>query len=142
MNREQFQTYIDHFNNKRYDAVVSYFAPDVTVEYNDDGTYSGPPARTLRGRDEFMANYKKLHSHTREYLELGFFMACDDMMLVELWTEFHTFQDSPPGPGLVRKKGDILVTTNWVLYNMEGDKMKRIRIAHFRVHDPKMAKYK
>ena len=33
MKREQFLEYIDHFNNKRYDAVTSYFAP----------TYGGVP---------------------------------------------------------------------------------------------------
>lgn len=33
MNREQFLEYVDHFNKKRYDAVTSYFAPDITVEY-------------------------------------------------------------------------------------------------------------
>jgi len=27
-----------------------------------------------------------------------------------------------------------------VLYNMEREKMKRIRIAHFRLHDPKSAR--
>ena len=31
--------------------------------------------------------------------------------------------------------------TNWVLYNLEREKMKRIRIAHFRLDDPKLAKF-
>ncbi len=30
--------------------------------------------------------------------------------------------------------------TNFVLYNFEGEKMKRIRIAHFRMHDPRSAR--
>ena len=33
MNRAQFEEYVDHFNNKRYGARVSYFCPDVTIEY-------------------------------------------------------------------------------------------------------------
>ena len=33
MNRAQFEECVDHFNNKRYDALVSYFCPDDTIEY-------------------------------------------------------------------------------------------------------------
>jgi hypothetical protein len=142
MDRAGFLKYIDHFNHRRYDAVTGYFAPDITVEYYDDGSYSGPPARTLHGRDEFTASYKSLHEHTREVLELGDFIASGNLMFVELWTEFHTFQDSPPNyPRAPKKKGEVLVTTNWVLYTMKGDVMQHIRIAHFRVHDPKLAKF-
>ena len=38
------------------------------------------------------------------------------------------------------KKGDVIIMTNWVIYTLEGEKIKRIRIAHFRMHDPKEAK--
>ncbi len=33
MNKQDFLTYFDHFNNKRYDEVAKYFASDATVEY-------------------------------------------------------------------------------------------------------------
>lgn len=142
MNREQFLEYMDHFNNKRYDKVVSYFAPDITVEYFDAGRGSQIPANTLHGREEFAAFYKSLHTHTREVLELRDFMADGDLMFVELYTEFHTFQDAPVDSSPPRRrKGDINLMTNWVLYNMKGNIMKHIRIAHFRNHDPKTAKY-
>jgi hypothetical protein len=143
MNRAQYQVYVDHFNNKRYEPLVSYFAPDITVEYYDDATYKSPPARTLYGRDGFIANYKALHEHTKEVLEVGDFMVHDKLMFVELYTEFLTFRDPPTGFRGDFKKGDVRIMTNWVIYNLdENDKMKRIRIAHFRMHDPKTAKYK
>lgn len=143
MNREQFLEYIDHFNNKRYDKVTSYFAPDITVEYFDDGFSMQFPARTLHGSDEFEMNYKSLHAHTREILELGDFISQGEMIFAELYTEFHTFRDAPESSGRMRKKGDIVIMTNWVMYNLDADgKMKRIRIAHFRNHDPETAKYK
>ena len=140
MNREQFLEYVAHFNNKRYDAVTGYFAPDVTVEYYDSAVYSGTPARTLHGAHAFIDHYKALHEHTREGLELGAFMSAGDLMFVELYTEFHTFRDPPADSGRSWKKGDITIMTNFVLYNFERGKMKRIRIAHFRMHDPKMAR--
>ena len=139
MNREQFLEYIDHFNNKRYDAVTSYFAPDVTVEYSSHFR-AGTEAATLHGRQEFIDWYKNLHAYVREALELGDFMTDGRLLLVELYTEFHCFKDMPPDSGLPLKKGDVSVMTNWVLYNLEGDKMKRIRIAFFREHDPASAR--
>lgn len=140
MNRDQYLEYIDHFNNKRYDAVTSYFAPDVTVEYFTNPGDLSTPARTLHGRQEFIDSYKALHEHVREALELGDFMVNDNLLFAELYTEFHCFKDFPNFLGRTLKKGDVAVMTNWVLYNLEGGKMKRIRIAHFRMHDPKLAK--
>ena len=143
MNREQYQEYVDHFNNKRYDDVTSYFAPDITVEYFDNAYGPQFPARTLHGLEEFAANYKALHEHTREVLELGDFIESGNLVFAELYTEFHTFAEASGGSGQAGwKKGDVTIMTNWVMYTMEGDKMKRIRIAHFRNHDPETAKYK
>jgi hypothetical protein len=141
MNREQYQEYVDHFNAKRYDKVTGYFAPDITVEYYDNADPNGPPARTLHGAKEFQESYHALHAHTREVLELGDFWSDGKLLFAELWTEFHTFKDAPPDYRLARKKGDVVIMTNWVMYNLEGGKMKRIRIAHFRNHDPKLAKF-
>ena len=141
MNREQYLEYVDHFKNMRYDKVTSYFDPNITVEYYDNAHSPQVPARTLHGREEFVANYKSLHEHTREVLELGYFMTDGKLLFVELYTEFHTFKDAPASFGRPWKKGDINIMTNWVIYDIEGDKMKRIRIAHFRNHDPRTAKY-
>lgn len=141
INREQFIEYVDHFNNKRYDAVTSYFAPDVTVEYSSHFAKPGTLGVTLHGRQEFIDWYKNLHRYVREVMELGDFLADDNLLLAELYTEFHCFKDTPPAVGLNLKKGDVSIMTNWVLYNLEGDKMKRIRIAFFRTHDPASAKF-
>jgi hypothetical protein len=145
VNREAFLKYIDHFNNKRYNEAVSYFAPDVTIEYFDNaifkGGYSLPPAKTLHGPQEFIKNYKELHEYVDEKLEVGVSMINDKHVFVELWTEFYCFKDPPPGHYLQYRKGDLVVMTNWVLYDLENDKFKRIRIAHFRMHDPKLTKF-
>jgi hypothetical protein len=140
MNRREFEKYIAHFNNKRYKELTGYFAPDVTVEYYDNATYSGPPARTLHGAKEFLNHYAALHDHTREKLEIGAFIAKGDLLFVELYTEFHTFKDPPADSGRTWKAGDVTIMTNFILYNFEGGKMKRIRIAHWRMHDPKEAR--
>jgi hypothetical protein len=140
MNRQQFLEYVDRFNRKQYDLVTGYFTPDVTVEYYDNATYTGTPARTLHGAKDFIAHYHALHDHTREAMELGAFLSTDQWMFVELYTEFHTFKDPPADSGRTWKKGDVTVMTNFVLYDMENEKFKRIRIAHFRMHDPATAR--
>ena len=74
---------------------------------------------------------------------MGAFISRGKQLFVELYTEFHTFKDSPAGGGQGWKKGNITIMTNWVLYDLDDKgKMKRIRIAHFRNSDPKTAKYK
>ena len=142
MNREKYQGYVDHFNNKRYDAVTSYFTPDITVEYFTNMGNPDEPPRTLYGPKEFIESYKTLHEHVREVLEIGDFMVSKDRLFVELYTEFHCFKDYPTTSVQPFKKGEVKVMTNWVLYNLTpDDRMSRIRIAHFRMHDPKTAKY-
>ena len=141
MNRDQFLQYVDHFNHKRYDAVTSYFAPDVTVEYFTNLGNPEAPARILHGPKEFIDSYRTLHEHVREVLELRDFLASGNLLAAELYTEFHCFKDHPTFSARPLKKGDVVIMTNWVIYNLEAGKMKRIRIAHFRIHAPKSAKF-
>jgi hypothetical protein len=141
MNREQYLEYINHFNNKRYDAMMSYFTPDLTVEFFTDRANPEMPARTMHGRQGFIDTYRKLHEHVREVLELGDFLVGDNRLFAELYVEFHCFKDFPDVLGQPLKKGDVMIMTNWVLYDLQNGKMNRIRIAHFRMHDPKLAKF-
>ena len=141
MDKKQYLEYVDHFNNKRYDAVTSYFTPDVTVEYYTNWANPDAPARTLHGRQEFIDSYRLLHNHVREVLEVRDFLVSGDLMAVELYTEFHCIKDHPTFSFRPLKKGDVIIMTNWVIYTLKDDKIKRIRIAHFRMHDPKEAKY-
>ncbi len=78
----------------------------------------------------------------KEVLKVDAYMYENKQAFIELYKEFITIKDSPPGSTRKAKKGDIRIMTNWILYvfNDKG-KMKRIRIDHFRNHDPKTAKY-
>lgn len=143
MTRNEYMEYVGHFNAKRFDKVAGYFTPDVTVEYPDNFAGEAITPRTLHGPGEFIDNYQALTANTKEVLEVGAFLSEGNQLFVELYTEFITFQDAPEGSDRMWKKGDITIMTNWVLYDLDDNgKMKRIRIAHFRNHDPKTAKYK
>jgi hypothetical protein len=122
MNKDQYLEYVDHFNNKRYDAVTSYFAPDVMVEYYTNWANPETPARTLRGPQAFIDSYKLLHEHCREILELRDFLVDGDLMAVELYTEFHCFEDHPTFSFRPLKKGDVIIMTNWVIYTLKRER--------------------
>jgi len=146
VNRKQFLEYVDHFNNRRFDRVASYFTPDVTVAYPDN--FMGPqiPGRTgntLHGPQAFIANYEALTSNIREVLNVGTFISRGRHFCVELITEFHVFRTPPAGgPGAQWKKGDVIVLNQNVLYDLdENGKFKRIRIFHHRYLDPSVAKH-
>lgn len=142
MTREQYLEYVACFNRKDFEAVAGYFTPDITVEYYDNATGPRVPARTLRGPQEFIANYKALSSMVKEVLELRDYLSTEDRVFAELYTEFHPFKDSVPSEGRQQwKKGEPVISTNWVMYDMVDGKMNRIRIAHWRLHDPETAKF-
>lgn len=142
MTREEFLKYMDHFNNKRWDKVTSYFCPDVTLEYPDSFGNPGTPGRTLHGPQEFIANYQAITANVKEILNLGAFMSQGNQFLVELITEFHVFRDPPEGERALGKKGDVIVMNQNVIYDTdEKGKFKRIRIFHHRYLDPSVAKH-
>ena len=142
MDKAQYLEYLNHYNHKRYDEVTSYFTPDVMIEYYDNAIYSEVSPKTVHGREEFTNSCRSLHEHTREVIELRSFLSEGNLICAEHYTEFHTFQDPPEPSGEGWKKGDVRVMTNWVIYSLENDKMKRVRIAHFRMHAPLLALYK
>jgi hypothetical protein len=144
MNRQQFLEYADHFNNHRWNKVVSYFRPDVTLEYPDN--FMGPqiPGRTLHGPKEFIANYEALTANVREVLNVGAFISRGRQFCVELITEFYVFKTPSTGSAASQwKKGDTHVLNQIVLYDLdEKGKFKRIRIFHHRHLDPSVLKHK
>ena len=99
------------------------------------------PAATLKGRQGFIDAYRELHQHVREVLELGIFLTNGNEMFADLYVEFHCFKEHPSVLGRPMEKGEVKIMTNWALYDLENDKINRIRIAHYRIHDPKLAKY-
>lgn len=141
MTKEEYIKYISYFNNKEYDKVALYLAPDVVVEYSSVFANPDGSARILKSREEFVQYYRYLHSYVNEYLELEEFISANNLLFATLYTEFYCFKQPPKNSGLNWKEGEVRVMTNWVLYNLENNIFKRIRIAHFRLYDPSTAKY-
>ncbi len=140
MDKQQLLQYIDHFNHRRYEEVMSFYDPDVVIEYPTMLATPQAPPVTRRGRAGFLEQYALLHQHCREALEVQTVLQDGNMMAAEMYTEFHFFKDYPNFSGRSMKAGDIYITTNWCIYTVENEKFKHIRVAHFRLHDPKTAR--
>ncbi len=145
MNRRQFMKYVDQFNNHRFDKVVGYFCPDVTLAYPDNFMGKQIPGRTgntLHGPKAFIANYEAITANIREILNVGAFLSRGRQFCVELVTEFQVFRTPPAGaPGAQWKKGDTIIMNQIVLYDLDAKgKFKRIRIFHHRYLTPEEAK--
>ena len=141
MTREEFEVYISHFNNKRYDELVKYFTDDIKVKYFVNMVVGVPRGKVLEGPDAFVANYKHLHETVEEKLELGKYLTDGEHIYCDLWTEFHFKEDTPDFSAGPMKKGDVFVCTNMILYYLdENEKFKEIHIAHHRIHDPSEAR--
>jgi SnoaL-like domain len=132
--------YIDYFNHKRYDEVMAFYDPDVVIEYPTMLANPDAPPVTRRGRAGFLEQYVELHKSCREALEVQSVIQDGNMIAAEMYTEFHFFKDYPNFSGRMMKAGDIYITTNWCIYTVENEKFKRIRVAHWRKHDPKTAR--
>ncbi|HKV05777.1 MAG TPA: nuclear transport factor 2 family protein [Candidatus Acidoferrales bacterium] len=140
MDKQKFLQYIDHFNHKRYEEVMKFYDPEVVFEYPTMLANPQAPPVTRRGRAGFLEQYVNLHQHCREALEVGDFLLDGNRMAAEMYTEFHFFKDYANFSGRSMNAGDVYITTNWCIYTIENERFTRIRVAHFRLHDPKTAR--
>ncbi|MDR0875344.1 MAG: hypothetical protein LBN12_03945 [Clostridiales Family XIII bacterium] len=134
--REDFQGYLDCFNEKRYDDIVSYFGEDCILYYFTDWKLHPEPIKSLSGKSAFKANYISLHDTFDEDLKLGVFMSTEENLFVELYTTFRAKKDADFTAGFM-KKGDLFYCNQYIDYDLHPDgKFKQIRIGQFNTIDP------
>jgi hypothetical protein len=68
-----------------------------------------------------------------ERLEIGDLLIDGDKIAVELYTEFECIQDYPEFSFKPLKRGDVVKMRNFIFYNLENEKFKKIRVARFQV---------
>jgi hypothetical protein len=137
MNREEFQKYIDCFNNKDYEGATSYFADDVELQFFTRFTTEPQEYRTRYGKEGFKEHYKNLHGKIEEYLVPKVYLHNDNQIFVSIYTEFRALEDTDFTAGFL-KKGEVFICTNFITYELdENGLFKTIRVAHWAVHEPK-----
>ena len=130
ISKEVFDEYISYFNLKQYDGFAKYYLPKVLLTY--------PGGFQVQGPDAIVAGYKMLHESVNEHLEIHDLMFDGDKIFCAMYTEFTAFKNFPGfkfGEFDGLKAGQIAKMTNFVLYNLEGDKFKQIRVAQHVMHN-------
>lgn len=122
MTKEDFLRYLDAFNNRRYDQLVPFYAPDVEVNL---------PGFTLKGPQEIVRFYEDFHTYVREFVEARYLVIDEIGVAVEMYTEFECFRVYP-SEVLPFKKGEVRRLLNFVHYDLENGRFKRIRVARYK----------
>jgi SnoaL-like domain len=120
-----FTEYLEHFNSRRYDEMCTYYCDDVELEL---------PASAPRGPEGIRDYYRRLHEHVREELRLDYLFSDGDRLACELYTEFHCVRDHPGFSFKPLVAGEVFRCTNFVHYDLEDDRFRRIRVGRYRVH--------
>lgn len=121
MTKDEFRRYLDHFNNKRYDKLVPYYADDVEL---------GLPNLSLNSPQQIVTFYKDFHLYVREFVEARYLVIDESGIAVEMYSEFECMRDYT-NEKLAFKKGELRRLLNFVHYDLENDKFKRIRVARY-----------
>jgi len=122
MTKDDFLRYIDHFNNKRYDQIVPYYAEDVEIQL---------PNITLRGPQGIVSFYTDFHTCVHEHVDVKYLVTDENAVAAEMYTEFECFRDYP-NAALPFKMGETRRLLNFVHYDLEDGRFKRIRVARYK----------
>ncbi|HLH68734.1 MAG TPA: nuclear transport factor 2 family protein [Candidatus Dormibacteraeota bacterium] len=126
MDEAMFRHYIALFNARDYERLITFYTEDVELEL---------PASSPRGREGIRRYYSDLHRFVRERLRIDFLLVGRDRIATELYTEFRCLHDLPTFSFKPLVAGEVFRCTNFVHYDLVGDRFRRIRVARYKVHE-------
>ncbi|KXT03039.1 hypothetical protein AC578_652 [Pseudocercospora eumusae] len=123
LSREDFLTYIRHFNTRSYEKQHSFYAKDVVLILPD------PAIPPLRGSEAIAAHYSGVHSLAQETVVPVVVMNDREHVFFEMEVYFKYIVDTDQGVhSQTVKKDDVFKVIVWALYDInEQGKMTKIR---------------
>ena len=118
MQLQDFQSYINHFNNREYDRQASYYAPDVVCRV---GTMM------MNSPQQIIEFYSDFHKYVDEAVEVEDCVIDQNAMAAIMPTKFIPRADYAKG-GLIFKKGIVYEIVSIVFYRLEYGKIKTITV--------------
>lgn len=115
---QSFRAYIDAFNRSDFDGFSRYYLPD--IDFRGRGG-------TFAGREAVLAFYRGVKSKMTETLTLRGLVVGRRQWVADVVTELHANEDWPDFPTGAMKKGETRRSENFIWYELEGDKFKRVR---------------
>ena len=120
---QDFRTYIAAFNRSDFAGFSRYYADD--VEFEGRG-------RHFRSRDEVLAFYREVKSRMRETITIRDVIVGENELAAEIETELYAYRDWPELVTGAIKKGETILTQNFVWYEIRAGQFVHIRSARYR----------
>jgi len=115
---QSFRTYVDAFNRSDFDGFSRYYVPD--IDFRGRGG-------TFANREEVLAFYRIIKANISEKLTLRGLVVGRNNWVVDMVTELYSPKDWPDSPIGPMKKGESRRSENFIWYELEGEKFKRVR---------------
>jgi hypothetical protein len=122
--REHYADYIAAFNRNDFSGFTKFYAENVVLEL---------PVATLRGRQAIFDFYAKVKATVRETLTIGQLVIDEHGLAVEADTVFEAIADAPDFIVRPMRKGEVIRSTSFILYEHQGGQFTRIRSARFKM---------
>ncbi len=123
LDERDFRDYIAAFNRSDFDGFTRYYAED--VEFEGRG-------RHFRSREEVFTFYREVKSRMRETIEIKDVIVGDTDLVANIVTTLVAYRDWPEFVTGPVKKDQVIVSENFVWYEMKGGKFVHIRSANYR----------
>lgn len=123
LGEQDFRDYIAAFNRSDFDGFSRYYATDVKFEGR---------GRNFTSRDQVLAFYREVKSRMRETIAIKDVIVGDTDMVANIVTTLFALRDWPEFVTGPIKKGQTIISENFVWYEMKDAKFVHIRSAGYR----------
>ncbi len=119
MNMETLNTYLGHFNNRRYAEQAKFYAPDVSFAL---------PTLTLHGPEAIIGLYKEFHPCVNEHVEIEDIIFGEGKIFAVVPSRFEAIKDFKKY-GLNFEAGKLYENVSFCLWEYRNEQFWRIRSA-------------
>jgi predicted SnoaL-like aldol condensation-catalyzing enzyme len=119
--RADLEKYLAHFNNRRYEDQIAYYAPDVVYKVG---------SLTLTSPRQIADFYADFHQYVQEHVEIVQIAIDGDTVAVALHAIFEPFKDYVRN-GLTFKVGTTTDIMSFVFYKLQNGRIHRIRMTRY-----------
>ncbi len=135
MRREAYERYLELFNAKDYEGVLSHFAPEFELVF---------AGHVFRTPDEVRRFYTFLHAHVEERISLKAFISDDDMVALEadVWLKglrspsAEEAAEAGVAGLLLPAPGQVIVIPQFIHYHLKDGKFAKALCAVFQPPAP------
>jgi len=123
LGEQDFRDYIAAFNRSDFPGFSKYYAEN--VEFEGRG-------RHFRSKAEVLAFYREVKSRMKETIEIRDIIVGDTDMVANIVTRLEADRDWPEFVTGPIRKGEVILSENFVWYEMKGGRFVHIRSAGYR----------